>query len=161
MKKKIVIFGNSGSGKSTYSKHLASSGLNHLDLDTIAWDMNPYPVRKPIDESKELINKFTSKHSSWVVEGCYSDLLEIVATHANEMIYMNLDEEACIANAKNRPWEPHKYSSKKEQDKNLEMLINWIKQYSHRDDDFSKASHTRLYESFEGRKKMITSNQRL
>jgi adenylate kinase family enzyme len=35
---KILIFGNSGSGKSTMAKrHSEQSGLAHLDLDSIAW----------------------------------------------------------------------------------------------------------------------------
>jgi hypothetical protein len=37
---------------------------------------------------------------------------------------MNLPVAACIENARKRPWEPHKYASKAEQDKNLDRLID-------------------------------------
>jgi adenylate kinase family enzyme len=70
--RKVIVFGNSGSGKSTLAKKLVSEGLAHLDLDTIAWDLDPNPIRKVIHESELLIKEFQSKYSSWVIEGCYS-----------------------------------------------------------------------------------------
>jgi len=157
--KKIIIFGNSGSGKSTLAKKYQAAGLAHLDLDTIAWDMNPGPVRKPISESAEAIQEFVDNNAAWVIEGCYADLLEIAAEHATEVVFMNLDVELCIANARSRPWEPHKYDSKETQDKNLAMLIDWIRQYPDRTDAFSKAAHEKLYADFKGNKKMYVANE--
>ncbi|MCG6201646.1 shikimate kinase [Psychromonas antarctica] len=156
--RKVIIFGNSGSGKSTYAKKLQSDGLALLSLDTIAWDINPEPVRKPINESENLLLNFINGKISWVIEGCYSDILAIAAEHATEAIFMNLDVKLCIQNAKRRPWEPHKYESKEAQDDNLEMLINWISQYPSRADTFSKLAHEKLYVNFKGKKQMFTSN---
>ena len=65
----------------------------------------------------------------------------------------------CVENAKNRPWEPHKYESKEAQDSNFEMLINWIKDYRKREDEFSYRSHMKFYEGFVGAKFMYTENQ--
>lgn len=157
---KIVIFGNSGSGKSTLAKCLAyKNKLSHLDLDTIAWKpVNP-PERMSISESSVAINDFLSAHNSWVIEGCYSDLLELVTAQANEVIFLNLPVAACIENASNRPWESHKYESKEAQDDNLPMLINWISQYHSRSDTFSKVAHENLYEKFNGIKTVYLSNQ--
>ena len=76
---------------------------------------------------------------------------------ANEIIYINLPVELCIANAKSRPWEPHKYDSKEEQDDNLNMLIGWISRYSERNDTFSEAAHKRLYEQYSGKKEWLRS----
>ena len=158
--KKILIFGNSGSGKYTLAKKLCSSGsLSHLDLDTLAWQPITPPERKPLKDSERGILSFIESNDNWVIEGCYSDLLEIAAPFSNEIIYMNLPIEICIENAKNRPWEPHKYESKEAQDKNLEMLINWISQYSVRDDTFSAVAHTELYEHYSGNKRMVTRNE--
>ncbi|MCL1066383.1 shikimate kinase [Shewanella olleyana] len=157
---KVVIFGNSGSGKSTLAKQFAANkNLAHLDLDTIAWlAVNP-PQRMPIADSKILIDEFLNLHQSWVIEGCYSDLLELVFPQTDEVIFLNLPISACIDNAKSRPWEPHKYASKQAQDENLTMLIDWISQYDSRSDTFSKVAHERLFEQFVGTKTMLTSNR--
>lgn len=158
--RKILIFGNSGSGKSTLAKALSQQrGLEHLDLDTLAWLPTNPPQRMPLEESCAAIDAFISSCDSWVIEGCYADLLEIAAPVADEVIFMNLPVTACIANARNRPWEPHKYASRAEQDANLDMLIDWISQYPSRQDVFSAAAHRTLYETFAGKKRMLTRNE--
>ena len=49
---KILIFGNSSSGKSTLAKELSNqNNLTHLDLDTIAWDKEIVTQRAKIEES--------------------------------------------------------------------------------------------------------------
>lgn len=155
-----MIFGNSGSGKSTLAKKLVNNeGLAHLDLDGLAWLPETPPVRAPLWESGEKIHDFVNSNSGWVIEGCYTDLLEIVSPLASEAIFMNLSVEQCVENAKKRPWEPHKYESKEAQDSNLEMLINWIKEYKKRDDTFSSLLHLKFYEGFVGKKSMITKNE--
>lgn len=159
--RKIVIFGNSGSGKSTLAKEFAESeNLAHLDLDSVGWLPVSPPERKPINASRDDIETFIGANQGWVIEGCYSDLLEIVLPEASEVIFLNLSVDECIANAKNRPWEPHKYESKEAQDSNLNMLIEWISQYPERNDTFSKASHEALFNGYKGKKIMHTSNNR-
>jgi adenylate kinase family enzyme len=157
--KRILIFGNSGSGKSTLARKLCQSNqLAHLDLDTIAWQPITPPERVPLEESLKHITVFTETYPNWIIEGCYSDLLELALPLANEVIFLNLSVEDCIANARNRPWEPHKYDSPEAQDRNLAMLIDWIAQYPQRTDTFSRASHEALYERFSGKKSMYTQN---
>ena len=86
-------------------------------------------------------------------------MLEIAAPFANEILFMNLSTSQCVENAKNRPWESHKYESKDAQDKNLKMLINWIEQYTQRDDVFSYSAHLDFYEGFAGKKSMRIKNR--
>ena len=156
---RIVIFGNSGSGKSTLAKQLCEEkGLTHLDLDLIAWLPQIPAKRKPIQESAVEIEHFTLKNDKWVIEGCYSDLLQLVMSQASEIMFLNLSVDACIANARNRPWEPHKYQTKEAQDNNLEMLIDWIGEYEKRQDTFSLSAHQLLFTEFNGKKTMISSN---
>ena len=133
--------------------------MSHLDLDTLAWLPIVPPERKPLGESESEILNFIDSNDGWVIEGCYSDLLETAIPFSNEVIFMNLPVESCIENARNRPWEPHKYESKEAQDSNLGMLIDWISQYSKRTDTFSEASHTVLYQKYAGKKRMITKNE--
>lgn len=161
--RKILIFGNSGSGKSTLAQRLVKSeNLAHLDLDTLAWLPTNPPQRAPLNVSSTKIKAFTQEHSGrdsgWVIEGCYTDLLDLIKAEATEIIFMNLPISQCIENARNRPWESHKYPSKEAQDKNLAMLIDWIQQYESRTDVFSYTSHLRFYESFDGPKTMHIRN---
>ena len=161
--KKILIFGNSGSGKSTLARNLSEQyGLSHMDLDSVAWQ--PYdpaqgpPQRLPLIDSQAIIEEFTLASSDWVIEGCYADLLELVMPQASEIIFLNLSVSDCIANANQRPWEPHKYPSKAAQDANLEMLIEWIKQYDVRTDTFSRKAHQAMFDAFKGNKSVRRCN---
>jgi len=155
----IVIFGNSGAGKSTLAKKLANQrALSHLDLDTIAWLPSTPPERMPLKGSQKEIEQFLSKNEQWVIEGCYSDLLELVVPYASELIFLNLPIQTCIDNAKKRPWEPHKYESKAAQDSNLTMLIEWIRQYETRTDTFSLTAHQHVFDRFDGKKSLYTAN---
>jgi len=157
--RRVLIFGNSASGKSTLAKKISTSEqLAHLDLDMLAWLPTSPPTRKPLAESAHAIEQFMQQHKDWVIEGCYSDLLLIAQQASTEIIFMNLSVEHCINNAKNRPWEPHKYASKTAQDANLTMLIEWISQYELRDDTFSKAAHLKFYQAYVGSKTMLSNN---
>ena len=71
---------------------------------------------------------------------------------------MDLPIAACVENARNRPWEPHKYPSKEAQDANLPMLIDWITDYTARSDTFSFAAHNALFGTYQGNKKRIVEN---
>jgi adenylate kinase family enzyme len=89
--RKVVIFGNSGSGKSTLAKQLRKEeALPHLDLDTIAWRPISPRERKAIAESKREIDTFLTSNDGWVIEGYYSDLLELVLPESSEIIFWNL-----------------------------------------------------------------------
>jgi len=158
--RKILIFGNSSSGKSSLAKKLSkSSNLAHLDLDTIAWCKKEITNRASSEHSRQKILDFVTSNKSWVIEGCYTDLLEIAKKHSKEIIFLNLEIQQCIKNANKRPWEPHKYKNKEAQDKNLDMLVTWIKGYASRDDIFSYKQHIKFYESYEGKKMMLTKNE--
>ena len=151
---KLVVMGNSGSGKSTLARR---AGLPHLDLDTLAWD--PGPKRRPREQSRREIEGFLALHGEWVIEGCYADLLALALPQATKLVFLNPGIDACIANARARPWEPHKYPSKEAQDANLPMLERWIRDYETRSDEFSLQAHRALFDGFEGEKVEIRQNQ--
>jgi adenylate kinase family enzyme len=156
---RILVFGNSGSGKSTLARELAQRHqLAHLDLDILAWLPVVPPERAPLADSNEKIESFTQSNADWVIEGCYADLMDLVSSSATEIIYLKIGVDQCIENAKKRPWEPHKYESEAAQERSLEMLIEWIRQYKDRTDVFSESAHQDFYAKFAGKKTMYTSN---
>ncbi len=159
MARRVVIFGNSGSGKSTLARRLsATAGLAHLDLDTLAWRPVSPPERESLEESGKRIAAFLDAHDNWVIEGCYADLVDLTLSAATEIIFLDLPVYQCQENARNRPWEPHKYDSREAQDANLAMLLEWIAAYSSRGDTFSRAAHEALFEHYGGKKTRFTSN---
>ncbi len=155
--RRVVVFGNSGAGKSTLAGDLKRrEGLAHLDLDTLAWESTTPPTRRPLARSAEGIERFVRKHPAWVIEGCYADLLEVVADRCTEMIFLNPGVQVCIAHCRQRPWEPHKYATKAQQDENLAFLIEWVRAYETRTDEFSLRAHRRLFDAHAGPKRELT-----
>jgi adenylate kinase family enzyme len=157
---RIIIFGNSGSGKSSLAEALASLyQADHLDMDVIAWEADRPGVRADFAESVRALRRFIQTSDSWVIEGCYSGLLQEAAAHCTEMIFLNPGVEACVENCKARPWEPHKYPSREAQDANLQMLIGWVREYETREDEFSLREHRKLFDMHAGRKVEYKSNE--
>jgi adenylate kinase family enzyme len=153
---RYLIFGNSGSGKTTLARSLARDhGLAHLDLDQLAWSAPG--VRLPFVESEAAIRAFLQRETAWVIEGCYADLLEVALPFCTELRFLNPGTEACVANCRARPWEPEKYPSKEAQDEMLAFLLDWVRQYERRDDEYSLRRHRQLFDRFAGTKTEITA----
>lgn len=152
MTQRIVIFGNSGSGKTTMARALAREhGLAHLDMDSLAW-ASP-GVRAEAEASARAIRAFVDANAAWVVEGCYGDLIEQILPHATEVRFLNPGVDACVAHCRARPWEPDKYPSKEAQDEKLAFLLGWVREYETRTDEYSLARHRALFDAFPGSKR--------
>ena len=150
---KVLLFGNSGSGKSTLARQLAEQhGLAHLDLDSIVWEPGKIAVQRPADAVAASLVAFLSEHPRWVIEGCYGELVQAASQHCTELVFLNPGLETCLAHNRARPWEPHKYASKEEQDSMLEKLQAWVADYYERQDQWSYHAHRRIFDSFTGRK---------
>jgi adenylate kinase family enzyme len=155
---RIAILGNSGSGKSTLARWLAAKvSAAMLDLDTVAWEPSQIAVAKPAGAAERDVQVFCNAHDNWVVEGCYANLVRATLAFSPTLVFMNPGEDQCIANCLSRPWEPHKYSSKAEQDERLHFLLAWVRQYYSRDGEMSFSSHAALFASYAGQKHELLS----
>lgn len=153
---RVVILGNAGSGKSTMARRLAAeSGSPVLALDDIAWD--PGPVRKPINESGSLLGDFVARHELWIVEGCYAALLGPALAACTELRFLNPGVEACVANCLARPWEPDKFATPEAQQQMLDTLINWVREYELRNDEYGLSAHRAVFDAFRGAKREYRS----
>jgi len=150
---RVAIIGNSGSGKSTLARRLAGDrGLPTLDLDTVAWEPNKIAVpRAPADAIAD-VKAFCEVNRDWVIEGCYAGLIHTALQFSPTLLFLEPGVDACLANCRSRPWEPHKYQSKREQDEKLQFLFSWVREYYSREGDLSLVAHQALFDGYQGPK---------
>lgn len=148
---KCVVFGNSGSGKSTYARALAARfGLAHLDLDSIVWEPGQVAVPRASERVQAELQAFLAAHPRWVVEGCYGELVALAAAHCDELVFLNPGLDVCLGNNRRRDWELHKYASREQQDSMLDVLQAWVASYYTREDAWSYRAHRALFEAHVG-----------
>lgn len=153
---RVAILGNSGSGKSTLARALATAANAHiLDLDTVAWEPDQPAVPRDEERARIDVHAFCRNNDAWVVEGCYANLIDAALVFGPKLILLNPGQAACAANCCSRPWEPHKYASKDEQDANLEFLLSWVAEYYTRTGSMSLAAHRECFSSYGGPKREI------
>lgn len=92
--KKILILGCPGSGKTTLSLELArSTGLPCYHLDDLFWKKGWVPVEKSIfiEKIKEIVDK-----DQWILEGNYSEYLDIRLPKADTVIFLEESTITCL-----------------------------------------------------------------
>ena len=134
---------------------IGNADISRLSLDEIAWDRGPR--RKPLEASLTLLDKFLASNDQWIIEGCYGDLVEAALAHCSELRFLNPGVETCVAHCNRRPWEPSKFPSAEEQNVMLSQLIQWVKDYESRDDEYGLMRHRRIFDGFSGAKQEYTS----
>ncbi len=164
MNARYAIFGNSGSGKSTLAKRLhTSTGATILDLDTIYWapqgsgghDIpSPLPIRDVLAD----LDRFLAANTSWIIEGCYGELIEHALSRHPVLLLVDPGMDTCLRNCREREWESHKYASKADQDAKLATLLEWVRAYEDRTDTMSRAYHERVFGSYDGEKVRVKSS---
>ncbi len=149
--RRVVVYGNAGSGKTTMARSL---GLPRLSLDTIAW-AEPGVRATPAD-SRARLKQFIAGHTEWVIEGCYGDLIEAAVPHCTELRFLNPGTEVCIANAHRRPWTPEYCASPEDQQRFLAPLIKFIREYETVASEYGLTRHRAIFAAFAGPKREYT-----
>jgi adenylate kinase family enzyme len=154
---RIAILGNSGSGKSSLARWLADrSGALLLDLDTVAWEPNQVGLARPDAAAVSDVIAFCTNNRSWVLEGCYANLIRAALPFTPILVFLDPGEQQCISNCRSRPWESHKYISKDAQDERLPFLLTWVREYYFRGGEMSHSSHAATYAGYLGPKFLFT-----
>lgn len=85
--KKFALFGPPASGKSTIAKKLSASlSIPHTDLDEILFtEKGPLPLDEFRGEAETV-----TRGDSWVVEGNYSKLADVVWHRADVLVWLDL-----------------------------------------------------------------------
>ena len=149
---KIILLGNAGSGKSTMARRLIDEKeIARLSLDEIAWDHGA--VRRAHEDSVADLNFFLRENENWIIEGCYSDLVEVALPHCTELRFLNPGVSVCMEHCSQRPWEPEKFATPNEQQALLDTLLEWVQEYETRDDEYGMKRHRQIFDSFAGPKR--------
>jgi adenylate kinase family enzyme len=95
--KRIIIIGNSGSGKSFLSNKLATiTGLPLIHLDVEFW--RPNWEKTPKDEWIRKQTDFVSSEK-WIIDGNYNSTLELRFKAADVVIFLDINRFVCLFSA--------------------------------------------------------------
>lgn len=130
--------------------------LTSLDLDTVVWEPGQIGVQRGRDAAIADATAFCESHTRWVTEGCYGDLTQSVLVQSPVLLFLEPGVDTCLANCRCRPWEPHKYPSKEQQDHKLDFLLAWVREYYTRDGDLSLRAHRAVFDAYRGPKHLLT-----
>jgi adenylate kinase family enzyme len=156
---KVIILGNAGAGKTTQARTLmASHPAALLSLDEVAFQGGT--ERRPLQDSIDEVMRWIAGKQSWIIEGCYADIIEPLLERCDELVFLNPGVEPCIAHCLSRPWEPDKFASRQEQDAHLNNLLDWVRSYERRADEYGLSRHRQLYDTFAGRKRELNDSRR-
>jgi adenylate kinase family enzyme len=152
---RLILLGNAGAGKSTLARRLLShQPAARLSLDEVAFGEGA--ARRPAAESIAEVRQFIDQQAHWIIEGCYADILEPILDQCDELIFLNPGVDTCLRHCRARPWEPEKFASQAAQDANLDNLLDWVRSYETRDDEYGLRRHRALYDAFPGPKRELT-----
>ena len=94
--RRIVVWGVTGSGKTTFAKHLSEHlGLSRVDLDAIFW--KPDWVETPDDEFRAGVQAaLDAAPDGWVLAGSYSRISDVYLSPADTLIWLHLPWRVCF-----------------------------------------------------------------
>ena len=97
---RIIIIGNSGSGKSFLSKELSTiTGLPLIHLDVEYW--HPNWEKTPKDEWLKRQTDLISKEK-WIIDGNYNSTIELRYKAADLIIFLDINRLTCLIGALKR-----------------------------------------------------------
>ena len=92
--KRILVIGSSGSGKSTFARHLGeATGLEVIHLDKLFW--NPNWIETSKDEWKIKVKK-ALQGDSWIIDGNYSGTMDVRLPACDTVIFLDMPRITCI-----------------------------------------------------------------
>jgi len=139
---RLLIIGNSGSGKTTVAR--AISNRHHhpfIGLDQIHWEEGGF-ARKRDEQAARRLTREAATADRWVMEGVYGWLAEEAMRRAQALLWLDLPWAECRAGLLDR---------KADQPFDTDMML-WAEQYWTRDTSSSWAGHRRIYDGFTGEK---------
>ncbi len=157
MTTRIAIVGNSGSGKSHLAKSLSKiCSLPIIHLDRLFWMPGGFNEKRSKEEVQKQVEQ-KEKNDSWIAEGVFGELVELLLPRTQTLIYLDLDWPTCHASLKTRGSESSRQLDPAKAEENFRNLLLWAGQYWTRTDLRSHTGHLRLFNDFTGLKFRLTT----
>ncbi|USH04256.1 AAA family ATPase [Grimontia kaedaensis] len=158
---KILIIGNSGSGKTWLSKQLSQKlQLQEVNLDSIVWEPGGYNRKRSPEVIENEIVSLRSQHG-WVVEGVFGALAEQLIPSADMLLFLDLEWSVCESSLYARGSESSKQLDVEKAEKNFLELLSWASEYPVRESKSSLKFHQKLFSDFRGNKRRFTSRSQV
>jgi adenylate kinase family enzyme len=161
VRSRVVIIGNSGSGKSYLAQQIAAFDSRLVvSLDELFWMPGGFNQKRPAAEVQTMIDQSLAAQS-WVVEGVFGNLASAFLTRANLLIWLNFDWEVCRAALLERGSQSAERLDPKVATHAFEELVQWASQYSERTTASSRTGHARLVADFAGETLTFTNRSQV
>ena len=129
---KIIILGNSGSGKSWLAKHLGNIfGAPVIHLDDFFWEPGGFDSKRSSEEVALLIQR-SKNQESWIVEGVFGELAEHYLDVAELLVWLDIDWEICRSRLERRGSESKRHQEREQSQEGLRKLLEWASLYHQR-----------------------------
>ena len=148
---RTFIIGNGGSGKSWLARRLAEKqGVPLVHLDDLHWLPN-FAGERPRDDRDRLVAE-SAEGEAWVMEGIYGSILHNVLARVTCLIWLDLPDDACIANLLDRGQQGGGTAEQ------FEDLLSYTRGYRIRRNSLNSfEGHQRFFEAFGGKTAKLKS----
>ena len=100
--KRIVVIGNGGAGKSTFSRKLAEiMGIPLYHLDAYFWNPGWVSTKRP--EWQAFLTDLLQR-DAWIIDGNYSSTLDLRLQYADTVIFLDMPAPRCLLRVVKRRW---------------------------------------------------------
>jgi hypothetical protein len=152
---RIVIIGNSGSGRTTLAKAAleARVGGKAVDLDRIHWQ-DGVGSKRDEGEAKAIVAAL-AVNPHWIVEGVFGWLAEVALLSATSLIWPDMRWNVCRENLKLRGPGPGATAEEHA------VFLAWVEDSWRRTTPSSYGGHLALFEGFHGFKRRLRARSEI
>ena len=154
---KIVIIGNSGSGKTWLASRMAATmPASVVHLDDIFWEPGGFDKKRDREEVELLIQQ-SKAGTAWIVEGVFGELAQQYLDVAELFVWLDIDWHICQTRLEKRGSESKIHLDREQSEEGLRKLTEWASSYYQRRDLSSYDGHKSLFKKFSGNKVRLMS----